>query len=43
MCGRDRNCSGPEGLTMRYPILIVAAMLALATPAVGDDAIVVTK
>jgi len=28
---------------MRYPILIVAAMLALATPAVGDDAIVVTK
>jgi uncharacterized protein GlcG (DUF336 family) len=28
---------------MRYPVLIVAAMLALATPAVGDDAIVVTK
>ena len=28
---------------MRYPVLIVAAMLVLATPAVGDDAIVVTK
>jgi uncharacterized protein GlcG (DUF336 family) len=28
---------------MRHPVLIVAAMLALATPAVGDDAIVVTK
>jgi len=29
---------------MRYPVLIVAAMLALATPsAAGDDAIVVTK
>jgi uncharacterized protein GlcG (DUF336 family) len=28
---------------MRYPVLIVAATLALATPAASDDAIVVTK
>jgi uncharacterized protein GlcG (DUF336 family) len=36
---------GPERITMRYPALIVAAMLALAVPpaVAGDDAVVITK
>ena len=45
MFGRDKNGPGPEGLTVRYPALIVAAVLAFAVPpaVAGDDAVVVYK